>query len=63
MASFADVENVEPDLANRVRAILSSTTNAVLLNGAALPDHDAGITLQDGDRLEMGAVMFVFHAR
>ena len=30
MASFADVENVEPDLANRVRAILSSTTNAVL---------------------------------
>ena len=40
-----------------------STTNAVLLNGAALPDHDGGITLQDGDRLEMGAVMFVFHAR
>ena len=30
MASFADVENVEPDLADRVRAILSSTTNAVL---------------------------------
>lgn len=40
-----------------------STTNAVLLNGAALPDHAGGITLQDGDRLEMGAVMFVFHAR
>jgi hypothetical protein len=40
-----------------------STTNAVFLNGAALPDHDGGITLQDGDRLEMGAVMFVFHAR
>jgi len=40
-----------------------STTNAVLLNGAALPDHGAGITLQDGDRLEMGAVVFVFHAR
>ena len=40
-----------------------STTNAVLLNGAALPDHVGGITLQDGDRLEMGAVMFVFHAR
>ena len=30
MASFADVERVEPDLADRVRAILSSTTNAVL---------------------------------
>ena len=30
MASFADVEDVEPDLADRVRAILSSTTNAVL---------------------------------
>ncbi len=40
-----------------------STTNAVLLNGAALPDHGSGITLQDGDRLEMGAVVFVFHAR
>ena len=40
-----------------------STTNAVLLNGIALPDHEGGITLQDGDRLEMGAVMFVFHAR
>ena len=40
-----------------------STTNAVLLNGAALPDHGNGITLQDGDRLEMGAVQFVFHER
>jgi hypothetical protein len=30
MVSFADVENVEPDLAERVLAILSSTTNAVL---------------------------------
>ena len=30
MASFADVENVEPELAARVRAILSSTINAVL---------------------------------
>ena len=30
MASFADVERVEPDLADRVRSILSSTTNAVL---------------------------------
>lgn len=40
-----------------------STTNAVLLNGAALPDHGSGITLQEGDRLEMGAVVFVFHTR
>jgi predicted component of type VI protein secretion system len=40
-----------------------STTNAVLLNGASLPDHGGGITLQDGDRLEMGAVVFVFHDR
>ena len=30
MASVADVEIVQPDLAERVRAILSSTTNAVL---------------------------------
>jgi Pyridoxamine 5'-phosphate oxidase len=30
MASFADVENAEPDLADRARAVLSSTTNAVL---------------------------------
>ena len=30
MASFADIEKVEPDLADRVRAILSSTINAVL---------------------------------
>jgi hypothetical protein len=40
-----------------------STTNAVLVNGAFLPGHGTGITLQDGDRLEMGAVLFVFHAR
>jgi hypothetical protein len=40
-----------------------STTNAVLLNGATLPNHQGGVTLQDGDRLEMGAVMFVFHDR
>jgi hypothetical protein len=30
MASFSDVQNAEPALADRVRAILSSTTNAVL---------------------------------
>jgi Pyridoxamine 5'-phosphate oxidase len=30
MASFADVESVEPDLGHRARAILTSTINAVL---------------------------------
>lgn len=40
-----------------------SRTNAVNLNGAPLPDHGDGITLEDGDRIEMGAVVFVFHAR
>lgn len=30
VASFADVENVAPDLADRARAILTSTTNALL---------------------------------
>ena len=30
MASFADVENAAPELADRARAVLSSTTNAVL---------------------------------
>ena len=29
MASFAEIESLEPDLADRVRAILSSTSNAV----------------------------------
>jgi hypothetical protein len=40
-----------------------SQTNPVILNGSPLPDHGAGITLEEGDRLEMGAVVFVFHAR
>lgn len=40
-----------------------SRTNSVILNGASLPDHGDGITLEDGDRIEMGAVVFVFHAR
>jgi hypothetical protein len=40
-----------------------SRTNPVVLNGSPLPDHGAGITLEDGDRIEMGAVVFVFHAR
>ncbi len=40
-----------------------SSTNGVLLNGAPVPDHGTGVTLEEGDRLEMGAVVFVFHAR
>lgn len=40
-----------------------STTNAVVLNGVPLPGHGNPVTLQEGDRLEMGAVAFVFHAR
>ena len=36
MASFADVESVDPDLADRVRAILTSTINAVLAMSALL---------------------------
>jgi hypothetical protein len=40
-----------------------SRTNPVTLNGVPLPDHGSGITLEAGDRLEMGAVVFVFHDR
>lgn len=40
-----------------------SRTNPVMLNGAPLPDHGSGITLAEGDRLEMGAVVFRFHDR
>ena len=55
MASFADVERVEPDLADRARAILSATTNAVLgtirrdgsprLSGADPYFHDGQLRL------------------
>jgi pSer/pThr/pTyr-binding forkhead associated (FHA) protein len=40
-----------------------SATNPVHFNGAPLPEHGRGITLQDGDRIEMGAVIFVFRER
>jgi hypothetical protein len=40
-----------------------SRTNPVVLNGVPLPDHGSGITLETGDRLEMGAVVFVYHDR
>jgi nitroimidazol reductase NimA-like FMN-containing flavoprotein (pyridoxamine 5'-phosphate oxidase superfamily) len=64
MASFADVENVEPDLANRVRAILSSTTNAVLgtirrdgsprLSGADPYFHDGQLRIWSMPRARKG---------
>ena len=40
-----------------------SNTNPVIFNGSPLPVHGRGITLQDGDRIEMGAVVFVFRQR
>lgn len=40
-----------------------SQTNPVVLNGAPLPAHGIEVTLQDGDRIEMGAVVFVFRAQ
>jgi hypothetical protein len=42
-----------------------SATNPVVVNGRALAgDGDgAGVELQDGDRIEMGEVVFRFHAK
>ena len=40
-----------------------SQTNPVTLNGAALPSTGRSVTLQDGDRIEMGAVIFLFRER
>ena len=64
MASFADIENVEPDLADRVRAILSSTTNAVLgtirrdgsprLSGADPYFHDGQLRIWSMPRARKG---------
>jgi nitroimidazol reductase NimA-like FMN-containing flavoprotein (pyridoxamine 5'-phosphate oxidase superfamily) len=64
MASFADVRNVEPDLADRVRAILSSTTNAVLgtisrdgsprLSGADPYFHDGQLRIWSMPRARKG---------
>jgi hypothetical protein len=64
MASFVDVEKVEPDLADRVRAILSSTTNAVLgtirrdgsprLSGADAFFHDGQLCLWSMPRARKG---------
>jgi hypothetical protein len=64
MASFAEVENVEPNLADRVRAILSSTTNAVLgtirhdgaprLSGADPYFHDGQLRIWSMPRARKG---------
>jgi hypothetical protein len=64
MATFADVEKVEPDLAERVRAVLSSTTNAVLgtirrdgsprLSGADPYFHDGQLCIWSMPRARKG---------
>lgn len=40
-----------------------SQTNPVNLNGSPIPSTGRPLTLQQGDRLEMGAVTFLFHDR
>ena len=40
-----------------------SHTNPVTLNGAPLPPSGRPMTLSEGDRVEMGAVVFIFHDR
>jgi len=40
-----------------------SATNAAVLNGRPLGSPNETVTLRDGDRIEMGAVVFVFHGR
>ncbi|MBV6520469.1 MAG: hypothetical protein MNPFHGCM_00584 [Gemmatimonadaceae bacterium] len=48
---------------NRWHLTNLSRTNPVLLNGAALPNDGPAMTLVSGDRIEMGAVVFVFQER
>jgi PPM family protein phosphatase len=38
-----------------------SSTNPTLLNGRSLGSQVSGVELQDGDRVEMGEVTFLFH--
>lgn len=40
-----------------------SATNAVVVNDTPLPTGGKATILADGDRIEMGAVVFVFHER
>jgi Pyridoxamine 5'-phosphate oxidase len=64
MASFSDVRSMEPDLADRVRSILTSTTNAVLgtirrdgsprLSGADPYFHDGQLRIWSMPRARKG---------
>jgi PPM family protein phosphatase len=38
-----------------------STTNPTMVNGRSLEPNPTGVELQDGDRIEMGEVLFRFH--
>lgn len=40
-----------------------SRTNPVVINGGDMADDEAERPLEDGDRIEMGEVAFVFHSR
>lgn len=40
-----------------------STTNPVVLNGAPLSAEGSSVELNEGDRIEMGEAVFVFHVR
>ncbi len=40
-----------------------SQTNPVVLNGAPLDAEESAVRLSDGDRIEMGEVVFRFHVR
>jgi pSer/pThr/pTyr-binding forkhead associated (FHA) protein len=40
-----------------------SQTNPVSHNGTSLPASGPSLTLSEGDRVEMGAVVFIFHDR
>jgi pSer/pThr/pTyr-binding forkhead associated (FHA) protein len=40
-----------------------SSTNPVVLNGRAVDEREVSVLLGDGDRIEMGAVVFVFRER
>jgi FHA domain len=40
-----------------------SRTNPVILNGEELPEAESSRVLNDGDRIEMGEIVFRFHSR
>jgi hypothetical protein len=58
--------SLEPGAAARWRLENLSSTNPVVVNGKAMdPKGGPGssVILSDGDRIEMGEVAFVYHAR